>query len=93
MFARFPHFIIPARSALQSEASARCLFAFASASPRLLTFLSNNEIYWFEIKVEGNIIMVKTEPPKGEIDIRVFHVLKDGRTDDDGFRELLQKFD
>lgn len=60
---------------------------------RLLTFLSDNEIYWFEIKVKGDIIVVKTEPPKGDFEIRVFKVGIDGRVDDDGFREILQGLD
>ena len=53
---------------------------------RLLSFLSNAKIYWHEIWIGGDIIKIKTEPPKGEIDTRIFHVLENGRIDDNEFR-------
>ena len=54
---------------------------------RLLTFLSNDKIYWHEIWMSGDTIVVKTEPPKGEIDTRIFYVYEDGEIDNDGFRD------
>ena len=59
---------------------------------RLLMFLCNSNIEWHSIGSRGGKIVVKTEPPKGEIDIRVFKIDEDGRVDDDEFREQIQKF-
>lgn len=39
------------------------------------------------MKVSGDIIIIKTDPPKGQIDIRVFYIYSDGRFDEDGFQE------
>ena len=50
---------------------------------RLLIFLSNDKIYWHNIWMNGDTIVVKTEPPKGEIETRIFYVYEDGRIDDD----------
>lgn len=49
---------------------------------RLLIFLSNYKIYWHNIWMNGDTIVVKTEPPKGEIENRIFYVYEDGRIDD-----------
>ncbi len=54
---------------------------------RFLTMLKNDKLYWIEIKPNSGRIMVKTEPLKGEIDIRVFYVQTNGKVDDDGFGE------
>lgn len=56
---------------------------------RFLTFLKNDQMYWFEITLSSSTIKIKVEPPKGEIDIRIFFIYEDGRVDDDGFREQL----
>ena len=53
---------------------------------RLLTFLSADKIYWRQIELSGDTIVVNTEPPKGEIDNRIFYVYENGEVDDDGFR-------
>ena len=58
MFARFPHFIIPARSALQSEASARCLFAFASVSP-ILNYVYVRITLYINLPIEGAHMKLK----------------------------------
>lgn len=57
---------------------------------KLLIFLSNSNIEWYIIGVSRGKVVVKTEPPQGEIDIRILHILEDGRVDDDGFREQIQ---
>ncbi|OGI20492.1 MAG: hypothetical protein A3B68_03130 [Candidatus Melainabacteria bacterium RIFCSPHIGHO2_02_FULL_34_12] len=54
---------------------------------KLLTFLSNDKIYWHEIWINGDTIVVKTEPPKGENDLRIFYIYEDGELDNDGFRD------
>lgn len=54
---------------------------------RLLTLLKNSELFWFEIKYKGDKIIIKVEPQKSEIDIRVFYIFKTGEVDDDGFGE------
>ena len=54
---------------------------------RLLIFLSNDRMYWHKISISGDTIVIKTEPPKGEFDTRIFYVYEDGRLDDDGFRD------
>ena len=59
---------------------------------RLLMFLCDADIEWTKIGVSGGKIVIKTEPPKGEIDIRIFKIDEDGRVDDDEFREQIQKF-
>ncbi len=56
---------------------------------KLLAFLSSAKIYWHEIWTSGDIIKIKTEPLKGEFDLRIFYVRRDGRLDDDGFRDQL----
>lgn len=53
----------------------------------LLTFLKTIKRYWHEIVIWGSTILIKTEPPKGEIDLGVFRIYQDGRIDEDGFRE------
>ena len=53
---------------------------------RLLTFLSSDRIYWHKIWIGGDIIKVKTEPPRGEIENRIFYVYDDGRIDDNEFQ-------
>ena len=52
---------------------------------RLLIFLSDDKIYWRQIELSGDTIVVNTEPPKGEIDNRIFYVYDNGELDDDGF--------
>lgn len=52
---------------------------------RLLTFLSSDKIYWHNIWMSGDTIIVKTEPPKGEIETRIFYVYDDGRIDDNEY--------
>lgn len=43
-------------------------------------------MYWHEIRMNGDTIMLKVEPPKGDFDLRIFYVYTDGEVDDDGFR-------
>ena len=50
-----------------------------------LTFLKNTKIYWHNIWMSEDIIKIKIEPQKGEFDIRIFNIYKDGGLDDDGF--------
>ena len=52
-----------------------------------LTFLKNDKMYWHEIKISGDTIKIKVEPPKGEIDLKVFYIYSNGEVDDDGFGE------
>lgn len=52
---------------------------------RLLTFLSNGRIHWHKIWIDGDTIVIKTEPPKGEIDTRIFYVYEDGEVGDNEF--------
>lgn len=59
---------------------------------KLLSFLHNSNIEWHQISISRGKIVVKAEPPRGEIEIRILHILEDGRIDDDEFRELLQEF-
>ena len=51
-----------------------------------LTFLKNDKMFWRTIEMRGGTIIIKAEPPKGEIDIRVFYIYEDGEVDDDDFR-------
>ncbi len=53
----------------------------------LLAFLSNAKIHWHEVWTSGDIIKIKTEPPKGDFDLRIFYIYKNGKVDSDGFRE------
>lgn len=57
---------------------------------KLHTFLSllrKDKLFWREVKISGDTIAIKMDPPKGEIDIRVFYIYSDGRFDEDGFQE------
>ncbi len=58
-----------------------------SGLSNLLNFLGADKIYWRKIELNGSTIVVKCEPPKGDIDLRVFYVNEDGRVEDDGFRD------
>ena len=53
---------------------------------RLLIFLSNDKIFWRKIELDGSTIVINAEPPKGEIDNRIFYIYEDGRLDDNEFR-------
>ena len=53
----------------------------------LLTFFKNDKMYWHTIWMSGNTIKIKTEPPKGEIDVRIFYIYEDGEVDDNEFRD------
>ena len=53
---------------------------------KLLAFLSSAKIHWHEIWPSGDIIKIKAEPPKGEIETRIFYVLEDGRIDENEFK-------
>lgn len=53
---------------------------------RLLSFLSSARIYWHKIWISGSTIKIKTEPPKGEIDTRIFYIYEDGGIDDNEFQ-------
>lgn len=64
-----------------------------SSLNNLLIFLASVHICWFRIELKGDTILIKADPPKGEIDIRIIEINEDGGYDDDGFRELLQEFD
>ena len=52
---------------------------------RLLMFLSNDKIYWHNIWTSGDTIIIKTEPPKGEIENRIFYIYEDGRIEDNEY--------
>ena len=52
---------------------------------RFLTLLKNDKLYWFGIKMDGDTIVIKTEPPKGEIENRIFYICSDGRLDENEF--------
>ena len=54
---------------------------------RFLTVLKNDKMYWHEIRMQGDTIKLKVEPPKGDFDLRIFYVYEDGEVDDDGFRD------
>ena len=51
-----------------------------------LIFLKNDKMFWRTIEMRGGTIVIKAEPPKGEIDIRVFYIYEDGEVDGDDFR-------
>ena len=53
----------------------------------LLTFFKNDKMYWHKIWMSGSTIKIKTEPPKGEIDVRIFYIYEDGEVDDNEFRD------
>ena len=53
----------------------------------LLIFFKNDKMYWHKIWMSGSTIKIKTEPPKGEIDVRVFYIYEDGEVDDNEFRD------
>ena len=57
---------------------------------RFLVLLRNDKIYWHSIEPRGDRIIVKSEPPKGENEIRIFYINKNGEVKDDDFRELFQ---
>ena len=54
---------------------------------RFLTLLKNDKMYWHEIVMRGSTIKIKTEPPKGDFDLRVFYIYEDGEVDPDDFRD------
>ncbi len=53
----------------------------------VLTFFKNGKINWFLIEYRGDRIIIKTDPLKGEIDIRVIYIDRNGEVDEDGFGE------
>lgn len=55
----------------------------------LLTFLQKGRIYWFDIHLIGSIIKIKAEPPKGEIDLQIYHVDQNGRCEIDEWENRL----
>ena len=57
---------------------------------RFLVLLRNDKIYWYSIEPRRDRIIVKSELPKGENEIRIFYINKDGEVKDDDFRELFQ---
>ena len=59
----------------------------------LLNFLCDAEIKWHNIYVSSGRIAVKTEPLKGDFDIRIFKINEEGGIDDYEFREQIQRFD
>lgn len=56
---------------------------------RFLMLLKNGNIYWHAIEPRGDRILIKAEPPEGEIEIRIFYIETNGEVNDDGFREQL----
>ena len=54
---------------------------------KLLKFLRRDYMEWYNIKIMGGKLIIKSEPVKGEIDLRVFHITTNGDIKDDGFRE------
>ena len=60
---------------------------------RFLVLLRNDNIYWHAIEPRGDRIIVRPEPPKGENEIRIFCIHKDGEVKDDDFREQLFRDD
>ena len=50
-------------------------------------------MYWHSIEPRGDRIIIKAEPPKGENEIRIFYINKNGKVEDDDFREQLFKDD
>lgn len=52
-----------------------------------LTFLKNDRMYWHNIWISGSTIVIKVEPQKGELDIRIFNIFENGEVDGDGFGE------
>ena len=55
---------------------------------KLLAILSSGKIYWHDIEMRGETILIRTDPLKGEFDLRIFYIFKDGEVDNDDFREL-----
>ena len=56
---------------------------------RFLVLLRNDKIYWHAIEPRGDRIIIKSEPLKGDNEIRIFYINKDGEVKDDDFREQL----
>ena len=54
---------------------------------RFLVLLRNGNIYWHAIEPRGDRIIVKTEPPKGDFDLRIFYVRENREVDPDDFRD------
>ena len=52
---------------------------------RLLIFLSNDRIYWHKISISGDTIVIKTEPPEGGFDTRIFYIYENGKVGDNDF--------
>ena len=50
---------------------------------RFLVFLQKSKMHWFSIEERGATILIKVDPPKGEIDIMLFYVYEDGRVEPD----------
>ncbi len=51
----------------------------------LLTFFKNDKMYWHKIEMRGSTIIIKVEPPKGEIELRIFYIYENGEVDDNEF--------
>lgn len=56
---------------------------------KFLVLLKSLNIYWFSISYWGDTITIKVDPPKGEIDLRIFKIDMEGRLDDDEFQNRL----
>ena len=62
---------------------------------RRLKYISRSELwsvykkYWFQIRLDGDTIVIKTEPPKGEIENRIFYIYSDGELDENEFEDRL----
>ena len=53
----------------------------------LLNFLKSGKIYWHKITISGGTIVIRLEPLKGEIDLRIIYISENGEVEEDGFGE------
>ena len=44
-------------------------------------------MFWHKITINGDTIVIRLEPIKGEIDLRIIYINEKGEVDEDGFGE------
>lgn len=55
----------------------------------LLVFFKNDKLYWHKIWISGSTIVISTDPQKCEIDLMIFYIYEDGRSDIDEWENRL----
>lgn len=56
---------------------------------RFLTLLKNDKMFWHKIEPWGDTIKINVEPSKGDFDLKIFKISKDGEIQSDEFRDRL----